>query len=83
VPVERNDDGYFAPLEKLDLPAGTDLLLGCVHGADPEGNATKLATARKYAAIAGIGAECGVGRVQDPSRLTDILEQHRCLADKG
>jgi hypothetical protein len=83
VPIERNDEGYFAPLAKIDLPVGTDLLLGCVHGADPEGNAIKLAKAQKYATIAGIGAECGVGRIEDHSRLTDILEQHRCLAEQG
>lgn len=83
VPVERNDDAYFAPLADLALPMKTDLILGCVHGGDPGGNATKLAAARKVTAIAGIGAECGVGRIQDHARLTDILEQHAHLASKA
>ncbi len=83
VPKERSDDGYFAPLAALALPEGTDLILGCVHGADPDGNAVKLAAGRKYTTIAGIGAECGVGRILDPSRLGDILQQHRRLAEQG
>jgi len=83
VPRERNDEGYFAPLAELSLPVETELFLGCVHGADPDGNATKLDMAKKFATIAGIGAECGVGRIQDHSRLGDILDQHRSLADRS
>lgn len=78
VPDDRNDDAYFAPLRDLELPDGTDLYLGCVHHGDAEGNALKLATAQRYAAVAGVGAECGLGRGK-PERFDDVLEQHRKL----
>tara|TARA_R110002110_G_scaffold400568_1_gene617099 strand:+ start:330 stop:1376 length:1047 start_codon:yes stop_codon:yes gene_type:complete len=79
VPDDRNDDAYFQPLSGLDLPEGTDLYLGCVHHGDDGGNAHKLATARKYTAVAGVGAECGLGRGR-PERFDGILAQHRKLA---
>ena len=78
VPHERNDEAYFAPLKDLKLGAGTDLYLGCVHHGDPEGNAGKLALARKFTAVAGVGAECGLGR-GNPDLFEDVLEQHRRL----
>ena len=79
VPSDRDDEAYFAPLKRLKLAGGTDLYLGCVHGGDAEGNARKLRTAEKYASIAGVGAECGLGR-GDPAALGDVLTQHRKLA---
>lgn len=78
VPDDRNDDAYFAPLGELSLPDGTDLYLGCIHHGDAGGNAGKLATAQKYTAVAGVGAECGLGRGK-PERFDDVLEQHRKL----
>ena len=82
VPKERGDAAYFRPLENLALGAGTALYLGLVHEGDPAGNAGKLAEARKFAAVAGIAAECGLGR-GDPDTLPDLLEQHRILAEAG
>lgn len=78
VPDDRNDEPYFAPLKDLNLSTGTDLYLGCVHHGDPDGNARKLQTARKFTAVAGVGAECGLGRGK-PERFDDVLEQHRKL----
>lgn len=78
VPDDRNDDGYFAPLQDLKLGDGTDLYLGCIHHGDADGNAHKLATAQKYADVAGVGAECGLGR-GNPDLFDDVLEQHRKL----
>ena len=79
VPNDRNDEAYFAPLSGLKLPAGTDLYLGCVHHGDAGGNARKLEMAQKFARVAGVGAECGLGRGK-PEFLADILGQHRKLA---
>lgn len=79
VPDDRNDGDYFSPLAGLNLPEGTDLYLGCVHAGDAEGNAHKLHTARKFTAVAGVGAECGLGRGK-PELLSDVLEQHRKLS---
>jgi hypothetical protein len=80
VPRDRNDDAYFQPLRHLTLPAGTDLYLGLVHDGDEAGNATKLAKARQYTAVAGVGSECGWGR-SAPERLPAILAAHRTLME--
>ena len=82
VPKDRSDEAYFRPLTDLALGEGTALYLGLVHGVDPEGNARKLAEARKFAAVSGIAAECGLGR-GDPDALADVIEQHRLLAEAG
>ena len=82
VPRDRGDDAFFRPLAELALKDGTALYLGLVHEGDPEGNARKLAAARRFATVSGIAAECGLGR-GDPEALPDILEQHRILAEAG
>ncbi len=82
VPRERGDEAFFQPLQDLALGRGTALYLGLVHEGDAVGNAHKLACARRFAAVAGIAAECGLGR-GDPDSLADILEQHRLLAAAG
>lgn len=78
VPHDRNDEAYFAPLQGLKLGAGTDLYLGCVHHGDASGNANKLALARKFTTVSGVGAECGLGR-GNPDLFEDVLAQHRNL----
>jgi hypothetical protein len=75
VPKTRNDEDYFRPLAALALPQGAALYLGLVHDGDAAGSAAKLALARKYADVAGIAAECGLGR-GDPARLASVLETH-------
>ena len=80
VPKDRNDMPYFHPLDELALPAGTSLYLGLVHEGDPEGNAVKLASARNHAEVTGVAAECGLGR-GDPDALSEVMEQHRRLAE--
>jgi hypothetical protein len=75
VPKARNDEDYFRPLAALALPQGAALYLGLVHDGDAAGSAAKLALARKYADVAGIAAECGLGR-GDPARLASVLETH-------
>ena len=79
---DRDDDDYFRPLTDLALPDGTALYLGLIHEGDAAGNTAKLAAARKYHTGAGFSAECGLGR-GDPDALTDILDQHRRLAEAG
>ena len=80
VPRDRSDTAYFEPLARFAPKEGMALYLGLVHEGDPEGNARKLAEARKFAAVSGIASECGLGR-SDPDSLADILEQHRLLAE--
>jgi hypothetical protein len=75
VPKGRVDDAYFAPLEKLKLPPQTALYLGLIHYNDAEGDAKRLAAARRHARIDGVGTECGMAR-GDPARLPELLAAH-------
>jgi hypothetical protein len=80
VPRTRSDDSYFAPLQRLALAADTELYLGLIHHDDADGDAARLAAARKYARIDGVGAECGMGR-GDPGRLDAMLKAHMRLLE--
>jgi methionine synthase II (cobalamin-independent) len=75
VPKGRSDDGYFAPLEKLHLGEGTELYLGLIHHDDAQGDAARLAAARRHVRVDGIGTECGMAR-GDPARLPALLAAH-------
>jgi hypothetical protein len=75
VPKNRTDNAYFAPLERLRLGAETALYLGLVHHADPEGDAARLAAARRHARVDGVATECGMAR-GDPARLPSLLAAH-------
>jgi hypothetical protein len=75
VPKPRSDDAFFAPLDNLHLPAGTELYLGLVHHGDDAGNRARLAAARRHARIDGIATECGMAR-GDPARLAGLLAAH-------
>ena len=56
------------------------LYLGLIHHNDAEGDAKRLAAARRYARIDGVGTECGMAR-GDPSRLPALLASHARAAD--
>ena len=46
VPIERSDEGFFAPLKTLNLTHGTELFLGLVHPQDGiEGARRRIAVA--------------------------------------
>ena len=75
VPKSRTDDGYFAPLENLRLPAETGLYLGLIHHDDARGDAARLAAARRHGRVDGIATECGMAR-GDPARLRSLLAAH-------
>ncbi|HEY3919639.1 MAG TPA: hypothetical protein VGL83_17755 [Stellaceae bacterium] len=79
VPKPRTDDAFFVPLEKLKLPAGTDLYLGLVHHNDDAGNKARLAAGKRHAKVDGIGTECGMAR-GEPSRLPSLLAAHVATA---
>jgi hypothetical protein len=80
VPKGRTDDAYFAPLEKLRLPVGTELYLGLIHHNDAAGDAARLAAARRHTRVDGIGTECGMAR-GDPARLPALLAAHAHAAE--
>ena len=78
VPADRSDADYMRPLHDLALPSGSALYLGCVHAGDARGNAERLDRAGRFAAISGIGSECGWGRA-DPAKLDAIIAAHKAL----
>jgi hypothetical protein len=75
VPKPRTDDAYFAPLEQLRLGSGTELYLGLIHHNDAQGDAARLAAARRHARVDGVATECGMAR-GDPTRLPSLLAAH-------
>ena len=83
VPIERTDDGYFRPLQDLQLAPQTELYLGLLHASDGEaGAARRLDVARKYAKVFGIATECGISRARKPELVTNLLRLHAsCTCD--
>jgi hypothetical protein len=72
VPIERDDDAYFAPLGGLSLPAQTRLFLGLVHWQDGvEGTQRRIDAAARHIRGFGVATECGMGR--RPSEVVPTL----------
>jgi hypothetical protein len=76
VPIERDDDGYFEPLDDLELAPETLVYLGLLHARD----GTKGARRRIEAALAhlkrfGLSTECGWGRMK-PDEVRPLLDLH-------
>ncbi len=80
VPQDREDDAFFTPLGNLKLSPETELHLGLVHLGDARGDARRLAAARRYARVDGIGTECGWGR-KSPDKIPALLDQHRHMVE--
>lgn len=78
VPIDRDDEAYFAPLADL-LPVN-ELYLGLVHREDgAEGAERRIAAARTYVPTFGVATECGIGRA--PAGSTEgILRTHAQVA---
>ena len=77
VPIDRDDDYYFAPLDGLRLRPETSLFLGLVHAEDGvEGAQRRIATAARHVTGFGVGCECGM---QNEARdeIPEILRIHR------
>jgi hypothetical protein len=63
VPIEREDDAFFAPLDDLRLPKGTELYLGLIHFRDgADGARRRIETGLRHASEFGVATECGMGR---------------------
>ena len=79
VPVDRDDDPYFAPMGDLSIDSDTLVYLGLIHGADgAEGAARRIAAARKHLDRFGLSTECGWGRMA-PAEVLPLLELHQSL----
>ncbi len=76
VPIERDDEAYFAPLKNLQLPAGTKLYLGLLHREDGVDGAIKRIKAAGSAVNSfGVATECGMGRGPRDA-MEPLLELH-------
>lgn len=80
VPKDRDDDAYFAPLDRLRLRGGTELYLGLVHLGDGVAGATRrMAAASRFVKTFGIATECGLGR-RPAETIPAVLALHRDIA---
>jgi methionine synthase II (cobalamin-independent) len=80
VPINRSDDGYFAPLRDLRV-GDARIFLGLIHYDDgAQGTRARISTAKKHIADFGVATECGFGR-RRPETLTELLRIHREVAD--
>lgn len=76
VPIERDDDAYFRPLNGARWSADTSLYLGLVHAGDGvEGTCKRIRVATQYHGEFGISTECGLGRL-DAGDVAAILKLH-------
>jgi methionine synthase II (cobalamin-independent) len=87
VPIDRDDQEFFAPAQRLELPDGCELYLGLVHMRDGEqGARRRIAAAQGTLENFGVATECGMGRRPadrggSPDTLKTLLELHRTLAE--
>jgi methionine synthase II (cobalamin-independent) len=83
VPLTRDDDAYFAPLEALKLPSATALYVGLIHASDDvEGARRRMATADRHVPMNyGLATECGMARQRTPQLVTRLLELHAALVN--
>lgn len=81
VPIERDDDAYFAPLEELRIPETTELYLGLVHREDgAAGAGRRIAAAERHVHRPfGVATECGFGRAPEGAAVP-LFETHRAVA---
>ncbi len=82
VPIERDDEAFFAPpLEQLVISPDTGLYLGQAHREDvAEGAERRLKAASAHVARAfGVATECGFGRAPEGAAVP-LFEAHRAVA---
>lgn len=81
VPVDRDDEAYFAPLADLRLPETTRFYLGLLHDSDGlPGALRRIHAARPYRSGFGIATECGFGR-RSPDSIDALLRLHREVSE--
>lgn len=77
VPIERDDDAFFKPLDGLRLDPRTELYLGVVHAKDGvDGTRKRIAAACRHVPHFGIACECGIARARRPDLVQSILAVH-------
>ncbi len=76
VPIDRNDDGFFAPLRDLKLGPKTELILGLVHNDGVDATKKRIAAAQKSVPTFGIATECGIARKRRPELVKSLIQIH-------
>jgi methionine synthase II (cobalamin-independent) len=76
VPVDRSDDAYFQPLDKLAVSPATELYLGLVHADGVDATRARIAAASRHVASFGIATECGMARSRTPELVKRLLQAH-------
>lgn len=77
VPIERDDEDYFAPLRALSLSKDTELYLGLIHREDgKEGLNRRIKAAGSVLEEFGVATECGIGRHPKES-IESVFKLHR------
>ena len=80
VPIDRDDDAYFAPLCELRLAPQCVMALGLVHLRDGlAGNRRRIAAAQRHLPRFAIATECGLSHVPR-DQLLDVLALQAELA---
>ena len=76
VPIDRDDDEYFAPLEDLNLAPETKLYLGLLHHQDlREGAERRIAAAANHLSGFGVACECGMAN-KPRSSMEPLISLH-------
>lgn len=83
VPIERDDEAYFAPLRQLKLREGwPEVFLGLVHAKDGiVGTKQRMAAAKQHLNQFGIATECGMARVRTTEQVMELLRVHAGAAE--
>ena len=77
VPIERDDDAYFAPFADLRLEPTTEVFLGLVHHRDGvEGARRRIEAAAHHVPDFGVATECGIGRAHTTGEIEEIFRVH-------
>ena len=77
VPIDRDDDAFYAPLKNLKLAADTELYLGLVHARDGvDGTKRRIAAAKRIVPVFGIASECGISRGRDQNLALDFIKAY-------
>jgi methionine synthase II (cobalamin-independent) len=84
VPMDRDDDAFYAPLRGLQLSQDTELYLGLVHAQDGvEGTRRRMAVANQYVQGFGIASECGISRARDERVALEFMRVYAGAAAAG
>ena len=80
VPIDRDDEAYFAPLRRLRGADEIELYLGLIHLGDGlAGAQRRIAAAHKFRERFGIATECGLGRAKTPATVKAIIELYAAI----